>query len=506
MRSHIHELWEDLELSPQYPEPDLDRVMDRVMDQIEAEEPEHPASQTRRRRPMHKKKLLLSLAAALVVLTGSAVAVANHYGVLDLFFTGDTSQLEPYVQTDLGSAENEDYRFTVNSAYYDGMTVYATVTVEGLNEQAVEDLKSNKVIAECHREVWGQEMVDGLMKSGSTGPDAIMCNMHAIIMDDGHECSGTGIGGAELPAPSDTSRSWKVDANFDRWLGPLDTPLKIWAGFMGEEYAVEVPLDMVIGSIYLTPDTEVLLNPITGQQATITDICFAPTQLYFAGEWDERVESEAYMEDLGNDWCAVRLKDGTILTASQMERIGGRGSDHNGFYSYGDLGTVPTSDISNVASIIIGNMEFPADGSDPIPVDSDLHLAPFLITYPLYPDREGVHRCLRSFRQLCEGLGADYTWNDATQTATAIYRGITVQVPVNSTQITIDGQAVELTYVTYDQNGDEITLPNPTEPSELEQDVLVDVGTICDAWKVGAVWNGVSDGENTVDQGLIILP
>ena len=55
MRSHIHELWEDLELSPQYPEPDLDRVMDRVMDQIEAEEPEHPASQTRRRRPMHKK-------------------------------------------------------------------------------------------------------------------------------------------------------------------------------------------------------------------------------------------------------------------------------------------------------------------------------------------------------------------------------------------------------------------------------------------------------------------
>lgn len=104
MRSHIHELWEDLELSPQYPEPGLDRVMDRVMDQIEAEEPELPTSQTRRRRPMHKKKLLLSLAAALVVLTGSAVAVANHYGVLDVFFKGDTSGLESYVQTELGSA------------------------------------------------------------------------------------------------------------------------------------------------------------------------------------------------------------------------------------------------------------------------------------------------------------------------------------------------------------------------------------------------------------------
>ena len=31
MRSHMHELWEDLELSPLYPEPDLDQVTDREM-------------------------------------------------------------------------------------------------------------------------------------------------------------------------------------------------------------------------------------------------------------------------------------------------------------------------------------------------------------------------------------------------------------------------------------------------------------------------------------------
>ena len=147
MRSHIHELWEDLELSPQSPEPGLDRVMDRVMDQIEAEEPEHPASQTRRRRPMHKKKLLLSLAAALVVLTGSAVAVANHYGVLDLFFTGDTGQLEPYVQTAVDSAENSDYRLTMDSSLDDGHTIYAVITVTGLNCQTIEHVKSSQVFA-----------------------------------------------------------------------------------------------------------------------------------------------------------------------------------------------------------------------------------------------------------------------------------------------------------------------------------------------------------------------
>ena len=102
MRSHMHELWEDLGLSPLYPEPNLDRVADRVMEQIQAEEPE--THQTRRK-PMHKKKLLLSLAAALVVLTGSAVAVGSRLGLLGLFFQGDTSGLESYVRTEVGSAE-----------------------------------------------------------------------------------------------------------------------------------------------------------------------------------------------------------------------------------------------------------------------------------------------------------------------------------------------------------------------------------------------------------------
>ena len=238
MRSHMHELWEDLELSPLYPEPDLDSVADRVMEQMEGEEQE---TNHKRRRPMHKKKLLLSLAAALVVLTGSAVAVGSQLGLLDLLFQGDTSGLEPYVQTDLGSAENEDYRFTVNSAYYDGMTAYATVTVEGLNDQAVEDLKSNKVIAECHLENWGQEMVDGLMESGSTGPDTFQSNAYDWIMEVVQPDLGSdtaismgGIGSHDLPDPSDTSRAWQVSIQFNHWIGAQDGALELWTGFMGE--------------------------------------------------------------------------------------------------------------------------------------------------------------------------------------------------------------------------------------------------------------------------------
>ena len=211
MRSHIHELWEELDLEPLYPEPDLDRVMDQVMDRIAAEEPQAEGTAhviKERRRPMHKRKLLLSLAAALVVLTGSAVAVGSQLGLLNVFFQGDTSGLEPYVQTDLGSAENEDFRFTVNSAYYDGMTVYATVTVEGLNEQAVEDLKSNRADAEAHREMWGDALADNMLETGKFGPDTIRANQDEVTEAAGFWYSGGNGGIHELEVPSDTSRSW----------------------------------------------------------------------------------------------------------------------------------------------------------------------------------------------------------------------------------------------------------------------------------------------------------
>ena len=41
---------------------------------------------------MHKKKLILALAAALVVLTGSAFAAAYQAGVLDYFLPGRYQQ------------------------------------------------------------------------------------------------------------------------------------------------------------------------------------------------------------------------------------------------------------------------------------------------------------------------------------------------------------------------------------------------------------------------------
>ena len=137
---------------------DYNRAMDQLHLPPQAEQRILTALESRAKQPKKRNwRIGAALAAAAVLMTGSAFAVAYRSGVLEAFFHGDTSQVEPYVQTAVGSAENQDYRLTVDSAVCDSQTLYAVITVEGLNDQAVEDLKSNQVIAESHREVWGQE-------------------------------------------------------------------------------------------------------------------------------------------------------------------------------------------------------------------------------------------------------------------------------------------------------------------------------------------------------------
>ena len=178
MSSHIHELWDDLELQPLYPELNPDDISARVNAVLDQDAACSPLQVSPRKTPMKRSiKSIVLFAAVLALMAGSVLAVAYRSGVLELFFpNGDTSGVEPYVQTALDTAENEDYRLRVDSCLYDGQNVYAVVTVEALSGQAAEDLMSNKVIAESHREMWGEDMVNGLMKSGSTGPETFHCN------------------------------------------------------------------------------------------------------------------------------------------------------------------------------------------------------------------------------------------------------------------------------------------------------------------------------------------
>mgnify|MGYP005770238219 FL=1 len=482
---------------------------EELVEQVLAQAGAHAEQKQNRRRPMHKKKLILALAAALVVLTGSAMAVGSQLGLLNVFFQGDTSGLEPYVQTEVGSAENEDYRFTVNSAYYDGMTVYATVTVEGLNDQAVENLKSNKVIAEYHLENWGQEMVDGLMASGSTGPDTFQANQGEITEKAGYEYTGSaGGGGYELSAPSDASRSWSISLVFQRWLGPMDTPMELWVGFMGRECSVEIPLDTVVGSAHLEPDQEFLFNPLNGQRGILTEATLTPTQLYY-----EIQTIGERKRDMG--WDAVdyrfilKMKDGSLITSEQLGTSGGTGSDRvNDLITFRvNFDEVKFTDVNEVASIIFGDTEFPLDGSEPTLAEENERLYPFFV--PRYGEEGPFYTDVEA---LCQGLGAEYIWDADTQTATATYRDVTVEMTAGSSQVLVNGEPMELIGDLWDEMNQEIVEDVPLFIKLKDGALIAPTYLFSNGSTTGGVWDiGISmvhlaDGMEQDPNRLVVLP
>ena len=400
---------------------DYNRAMDQLHLPPQAEQRILTALESRAKQPKKRNwRIGAALAAAAVLMTGSAFAVAYRSGVLEAFFHGDTSQVEPYVQTAVDSAENQDYRLTVDSAVCDSQTLYAVITVEGLNNQAVEDLKSNKVIAESHREVWGQEMMDSLMANGSAGPDTFW----AAFVDSG--VSTSGIQYQSLPAPSDTSRSWRVKISLidaDRQIGT--GPILFWLGFMGKEYAVEIPTNTAMETVQLSIDRDVQPEYPGGPTVFVQSLELSPVNLSYVGTY----------------WDAQR-KDGQILTRTQL---GYTFLEHATRINLDDMlfqvqyQTDTPVDLDQVASIILGDMEFPLDGSDPFPVNVPEDLCPFFSAETLAEETDGIPFFRIQVEELCQKLGADYQWDESTQNADITYCGVTLHLTVGQSQYEVNG-------------------------------------------------------------------
>ena len=483
MSSHIHELWEELELQPLYPELNPDDISARVNAALDGDTELPPVQAAPRKTPMKRSlKSIVLFAAVLALMAGSVLAVAYRSGVLELFFPdGDTSQVEPYVQTTLDTAENEDYRLRVDSCLYDGRNVYAVVTVEALNDQAAEDLMSNKVIAESHREFWGEDMVKSLLESGSTGPETFHCNYGDYYNDEESDApmSAGGMGSKELPNPDDHSRSWQIDIQFGSYMGPLDEPLKFWVDFMGKDCAVEIPLDNMAEPIRLTPNEEVTYNPYTGYKGILKEFILTPTSFSITVEPLEKpdITYHTTLAGQGEDCFFLRMKDGTVLTAMQLGAVNDQ------------FDTV--LDLSQVQSIIYGYTEFPVDGSPSFPAKLSENLYPFTCTEIIL---EGNHYFRFPVEELCQKLGADYQWDEDAQTLTAAYRGVTLTMTAGESQYLLNGEAVELLFETrYDKTDPEYeAFP---EYIALEDGVLTAPVILLDHWSLDYIPLHTADGE-----------
>lgn len=478
---------------------DYNRAMDQLHLPPQAEQRILTALESRAKQPKKRNwRIGAVLAAAAVLMTGSAFAVAYRSGVLEAFFHGDTSQVEPYVQTAVGNAENHDYRLTVDSTVCDSQTLYAVITVEGLNDQAVEDLKSNKVIAESHREVWGQEMVDSLMANGSVGPDTFW----AAFADSGTHVSGIQYHG--LTAPSDTSRSWQVkislmDADFQMGTGPV----LFWLGFMGKEYAVEIPTDTAMETVQLSIDRDVQPEYPGGPTVFVQSLELSPVSLSYVGTyWDAQRDAD------NPPLIFLRMKDGQILSRTRLGYVLNRTSRikdlADPLYRVQYQTDTPV-DLGQVASIILGDMEFPLDGSDPFPVNVPEDLYPFFYAETLAEKIEDIPFFRIQVEELCQKLGADYQWDESTQSADISYRGVTLHLTVGQSQYEVNGTPEDpLSKITQEQ------LDQSNHPEYARGMILMENGVLTAPVHIldhlPLSYHHLTDADGIFTSTLMILP
>lgn len=474
---------------------DYNQAMDQLHLPPQAEQRILQALEAQTQQPKKRNwRVGAALAAAAVLMTGSAFAVAYRWGVLEVFFHGDTSQVEPYVQTAVGSAENQDYRLTVDSAVCDSQTLYAVITVEGLNDQAVEDLKINKVIAESHREVWGQEMVDSLMDNGSAGPETFW----AAFVDSG--VSTSGIQYQSLPAPSDTSRSWQVkisrmDADHQMDSGSI----LFWLGFMGKEYAVAIPTDTAMETIQLSIDRDVQPQYPDGPTVFVQSLELSPVSLSYVGTyWDAQRDAD------NPPLVFFRMKDGQITTQMQLGyhwNDAGKINESDRLYQVRYQTDTPV-DLDQVASIILGDMEFPLDGSDPFPADVPENLYPFTCT-EIIPGENHFFRF--PVEELCQKLGADYRWDASTQTATATYRGVTLTMTVGESCFQVNGETIELSYkVRVDPTSKDSDYNVYPQYISLENGILTAPVNVLDHWSLD--YPPLKDADGNLASMMLVIP
>lgn len=360
-----------------------------------------------------RKKATAFVLAALTV-TGAAWA-ANRFNILDAVFEGDTTPARPLADNQPRQVSDGNFTLTVASSVSDGRTAYLLLQVDALTDQAKERLFSKEFIH---------------MDTFSVRP----------IWKDPEEdlwISGWGMG-EEKSQRTDSRRVWsaEVDMDVDKAQG-----VRVHLYDMAKELAVETPLTSA-KSVTLEigakgPGAPSLYHGL-GCQIEMEKISLSPFTC--------RVESVPDESRQGADpLLFFRMKDGSLRTQSQMMSftsggIENEGTDEETWVSNYRFKSV--QDLDQIQAVAVFGKEYPLDGGQAKQVQIEEKLMPFRIQF----DETMVERLGENggyalpIAQLCQGLGAEYHWDQASQTAACRYRDTEIIFTVGSDTALVNGQ------------------------------------------------------------------
>lgn len=252
-----------------------------------------------------------------------------------------------------------------------------------------------------------------------------------------------------------------------------------------------------------------MFNPLTDQRAILTEVTLTPTHLYYEIQTVGEMKTDTGW-DVMDGRFVLKMEDGSLITSSQLNGLcsGGKSGWDDGEFAYGvEFNKVRFSDVSEVEAIIFGDTEFPLDSSEPTLADESERFYPFYV--PRY-DENGPW--CTDVEALCRGLGAEYIWDEDTQTATATYRDVTIQMTVGSSQVFVNGEPVELTGDIWDE-GHQNVIEDAPLPIAREDGMLLaptylfsNWSALGDTWDVSISYLHVDGQVNLDPDRLVVLP
>ena len=353
----------------------------------------------RERRLYMKQKLRFAaiLAAAVLALTGTALAASGHADLLRTFFTGDTSHAEPYVNHTVYSVSDQNYTFSVESSIADERNMYLLVRVDALNPSACTALMREDF-----------DGMDTFLVSLNSGKDRNKDNSTPAT-------ASFSVGYSELrELRTESSRAWRLSTTFSSAGAPIES-VNLRLGFMDRSKTFTVPVTPVesrtltIGDSGMgKPSFDVPAGMVQLDSVTISPLSMQMTLHCPQG-------SEATMPLL-----LLRMKDGTWQSQSTVfnsSTVSAQRSDETetDYVWTWDCQLRSVQDLDQVESIVVFDRAYPLDGSAPYPVEVPDTLKPFTVT--MTQDFTETTPLYLPLRDLCEPLGYHCTWDSAAHAA-----------------------------------------------------------------------------------------
>ena len=396
MKNHLQELWD--QVSPDSgpcPQPDAENVRRRVSAAL--------GEQPRAALPRRALRLALACAAAVLLLTGTALAAGElippEFNVLSTHFGwgGNPADAIAMMTITPVSVEDDNYTMTVTSSLADGSKLYFTVVIEAKNEQARERLEHTGFGDLLSYRIPGSS---GYGSSGGTAPEDGVWHI-------------------------DVSATWRAGKSACARLNLMDEG--IWLEFPVKPVR-SLTLEVGAESQGMGGMAYAAGGPVTVDTVELSPLSY--TVRYTAGQPD------AYPVPY------FLFQDGSIRTMGQMRALGPSGGSDTGLFSQHpgrlrntwEFGSI--QDLSQMKAIIFGGTAYPLDGGEPYEADVSAIPRPFLL--PLGEQTpEGSWTVPLS--ALCGGLGADYQWDETSGTAAASFRDTALTFTVGSKTVQVDG-------------------------------------------------------------------